>query len=231
MTQLTHLTDRFTSHLDWLVAALCLVPAVGFVLAWHMQVDFATFARFAILPALLALVACETWMARKAPAMLKRLAVGLMGGLVATAAFDLVRLPASLLFKGAPDYVPLVGQHLLGETIGIAPTAKAVMIGYGFHYLLMGALLGGAYALLAGRVHAAWGLGAGLLLGVAFAALPQFQLLSVGSGFSVEVAMAVVVAAFGAAGAILGTVVDGLGRANPTVTPIGFWRETPIEAK
>jgi hypothetical protein len=68
-------------------------------------------------------------------------------------------------------------------------------------------------------------------MGVAFAALPQFQLLSVGSGFSVEVAMAVVVAAFGAAGAILGTVVEGLGRANPTVTPIGFWRETPVEAQ
>lgn len=230
MFSLQNLRTTYAAHVDLMTAALCLVPAIGFLLAWHMQVDLRTFTAVVTVPALVALMACEMWMASKAPQLFNRVARGLVGGVAATLAFDLVRLPGAYLVKGAPDFVPMIGQHLTQEMIGIAPSLKALLLGYGYHYVLMGALLGVAYALVAGRVRRAWALPAGLGLGLAFALLPQFQLLSVATGFSLQTAIAIALGAFGLAGAVLGAVVHS-GRGTPQITQVTFLPTMRVEVK
>lgn len=222
--------NQLAGRLDLIVAALCLIPTLGFLMAWHMQVDLKLFTAFVTVPALIALMACEVWMVNKAPELFNRVASGLVGGVVATLALDALRVPAAYLLKGAPDYVPMVGQNLMHEMVGIAPSLKAVVLGYGYHYLLMGALLGAAYALVAGRVRRSWSLPAGLVAGVAFAFLPQFQMLAVATGFSLPVAMAIVAVGFGLAGAALGLVVDG-GRRRARVMQVTFLPELAVESK
>lgn len=212
MTTFNRIQTALTDRLDLVTAALALIPATGFLLAWHMQLDLGRFAAVAILPALVALMACETWMATHRPELLRRLVAGLLGGMAATAAFDAIRLPAAYLAKGAPDYVPMIGQFFLHEMVGIAPSAKAVMLGYAFHYLLIGALVGAAYGLVAGRMHRSWAAIAGVVAGLGFVALPQFQLLTVATGFSLVAAGAIMMAAFGVAGLVLGTVVKRVDR-------------------
>lgn len=221
--------DRLTGWVDLAAAALCLVPTVGFLLAWHMQADLVAFTLFVTLPALLALGACEVWMAHRSPLLFNRFSSGLLGGLLATAALDAIRLPAGYLLKGAPDYVPLIGQHLTGEMIGIAPTAAAIGLGYGYHYLLIGALLGAAYSLVSGRGRWQWSLAAGLIAGATVAMLPQFQMLTMAKGFTLGWAQVVVVAGFGLAGTLLGLVVQRLGRTTANVLQVVFLREAPVE--
>jgi hypothetical protein len=212
-----------------IASTLCLVPLIGFLLAWHMQVDLRSFTLFATIPALVALGACELFLVRKSELLFNRFAAGLTGGLLATLAFDLVRLPATMLFKGAPDYVPMIGQHLVRETIGIAPSATATALGYGYHYLLIGALAGAAYSLTLGRGRWDWGALAGLALGIGFIALPQAQLLTVGRGFDLTTASLTWVAAFVAGGAVLGGVVQALCRTATNVLYVVFMREEPVE--
>lgn len=212
-----------------IAATLCLVPLIGFVLAWHMRVDLRDFTLFATIPALLAIGACELFLVRKSPMLFNRFAAGLTGGLLATLAFDLVRLPAAYLVKGAPDYVPMIGQHLANETIGIAPTTTAMVLGYGYHYLLIGALAGAAYSLTLGRGRWYWGALAGLAIAVAFIALPQAQLLTVATGFDLTTASLTWVAAFVAGGAVLGGVVQALCRTATNVLYVVFMREEPVE--
>lgn len=210
---------------------LCLVPLVGFLLAWHMQVDLRTYTLVATVPALILLGLCEGYLVRKSPLLFNRFAAGLVGGLLATLAFDIVRLPATLLFKGAPDYVPLIGQHLVHETIGIAPTAKAVAIGYGYHYVLVGALVGAAYSLTLGKGRWYWGALLGLAAAIGFIALPQTQLLTLAEGFDLTTAGLNWVAAFTAAGAVLGGVVQWLCRTATNVLYVVFMREEPVEVE
>lgn len=212
-----------------IAATLCLVPLIGFVLAWHMQVDLRAFTLWATIPALLAIGACELFLVRKSPMLFNRFAAGLTGGLVATLAYDLVRLPAAYLVKGAPDYVPMIGQHLANETIGIAPSATAMVLGYGYHYLLIGALAGAAYSLTLGRGRWYWGALAGLAIAIAFIALPQAQLLTVATGFDLTTASLTWVAAFVAGGAVLGGVVQALCRTATNVLYVVFMREEPVE--
>lgn len=212
-----------------IASALCLVPVIGFVLAWHMAVDLGTFTLFATIPALVALGACELFLVRKSPMLFNRFAAGLTGGLLATLAFDLVRLPAAYMVKGAPDYVPMIGQHLLNETIGIAPTASALLLGYGYHYVLIGALAGAAYSLTLGRGRWYWGALTGLAVAIAFIALPQAQLLTVATGFDLTTASLTWVAAFVAGGAVLGGVVQAMCRTATNVLYVVFMREEPVE--
>jgi hypothetical protein len=210
-------------------AALCLVPTIGAVLAWHMRVDLLTYARFAILPALVLLGACECYLVSRHPDLFNRLTSGLVGGLMATLAFDAVRVPAAYLFHGAPDFVPQFGQMLLGETVGIAPSFQAVALGYGYSYLLVGALLGAAYALVIGRGHWWAGLGAGLVLGLALTSLPQFQLLAVATGFDLPKASAIDAGALALSGLLLGNIVQRLGRTRVNVLRVVFLRESAVE--
>jgi hypothetical protein len=212
-----------------IAATLCLVPLVGFLLAWHQVVDLRDFTLFATLPALIVLGACELFLVRKSPMLFNRFAAGLVGGIVATAAFDLVRLPAAFLFKGAPDYVPMIGQYLVGDTIGIAPSAQALFLGYGYHYLLIGALAGAAYSLTLGRGRWYWGAVMGLAMAIGFIALPQVQLLTVATGFDLTTASLTWVAAFVAGGAVLGGVVQALCRTATNVLYVVFMREEPVE--
>jgi hypothetical protein len=214
---------------ELVAAVLCLVPLTGFLLAWHMQVDLRTFTVAATLPALLLLVLMEGHLGRKSPLLADRFATGLVGGLVATLVFDLLRLPSTLLFHGTPDFVPLIGQHLLHETIGIAPSVQAVVLGYGYHYLLIGALVGAAYALTVGRGRWHWAALMGLAAGVAFIELPQARLLTVGSGFDMTTASLCWVAAFTAAGAALGGAVQLLCRSAMNVLTIVFMHEERVE--
>ena len=230
MTFVARVREMAQDRMDLLAAALCLVPTAGFLLAWHMQVDLAAFTAFVTVPALFALMGAEAWMARRQPQLLQRLCHGLLGGVAATLAFDALRLPLAYLAKGAPDFVPLIGQHLVGETIGIAPTAKAMLLGYGYHYMLVGALLGAAYALVSGRVRRPWGVAAGLGAGLIGVSLPQFQLFSVGMGYTLEAAAAVTLAGLGLAGIVLGTVVERLER-RPRLLPVTFLREEQVKAK
>ena len=210
-------------------AVLCLVPTLGFLMAWHMQVDLRTFTLFATLPALVLLGACELFLVNKSPLLFNRFATGLVGGVAATLALDLIRLPGELLFKGAPDWVPMIGQHLVGDIIGIAPSPTAVLLGYGYHYLLIGALQGAAYSLVLGRGRWYWGTALGAVAGVIMAVLPQAQLLTVARGFDLMVASALWVTAFTVAGTVLGAVVQRLGRTVTNAFYVVFMREEQVE--
>ena len=221
--------DLTTGLATCLAAALCLVPVIGFVAAWHMAVDLPAWTRWAVLPALLALGALEFYLVSRHPALFNRLSAGLIGGLAATFALDLVRLPFAWLTKGAPDWVPLIGQHLAREPIGIMPTATATALGYGYHYLLIGALIGATYSLLLGKGRWYWAMAVGGALGLAFSAMPQARLTAVAMGFDPMVAGAVWVAAFLAAGAVLGLVVQALGRTVTNALYVVFLREEPLE--
>lgn len=213
-----------------IASALCLVPLVGFLLQWHMRVELSSYTLWATVPALIALGACELFLVRKSPALFNRFAAGLAGGVLATLAFDIVRMPAAMLFKGAPDYVPLIGQYMLGEPIGIAPTAGAVALGYGYHYLLVGALLGAAYSLTLGKGRWYWGALLGAVAAIAFIALPAVQLYTVATGFDLVTAGTTWLAAFVAAGAVLGGVVQAMCRTATNVLYVVFMREEPVEA-
>lgn len=148
MATMTHPTRTAPALVAIAAAALCLVPTVGLVLAWQHVVELRAFVGAALLPALLALGACELYLAGKRPEALGGLVAGLMGGVGATLALDLVRLPLAHLVKAVPDHVPAIGQAWLGEAAGLAPSWQAVAVGYGCHYLLVGALLGAAVMLV-----------------------------------------------------------------------------------
>lgn len=210
-------------------ALCCLVPTIGFLLAWHMAVDLGAFTLFATVPALVGLAVCEAILVRKSPLLFNRLASGLAGGLAGVLAFDLVRVPGEYAFKGAPDYVPLIGQHLLGDPIGIAPTGLAIAVGYAYHYILMGALLGAAYSLVLGRGRWYWASALGLLAAVAFLALPQAQLLTLARGFSPGLAGVVWAMAFFVGATVLGLVVHALGRTMVNALYVVFMREELVE--
>ncbi|MDB5098751.1 MAG: integral rane protein [Cyanobacteria bacterium RYN_339] len=221
--------DPTTGLATLAAAALCLVPAAGALAAWHLQVDLAAVLRWAVLPALLLLGALEVFLVNRSPLLFNRLAAGLAGGLVATLGLDLVRLPAAYLFHIVPDVVPTLGQLALGETIGIAPSLAAYAVGYGYSYLLIGALLGAAYSLVLGKSHWQRGLAASLAAGLAFAFLPQFQLTVVGMGFDLVAASTVVVTAFAAAGLLLGSLVQRFGRTEANAFRVVFLRTTEVE--
>jgi hypothetical protein len=221
--------DPTTGLATLAAAALCLIPTAGALAAWHMQADLASVLRFAIIPALLLLGALEAFLVRRSPLLFNRLAAGLAGGVVATVGLDLVRLPATFFFHALPDFVPTLGQLVLGETIGIAPSAAAVAVGYGYEYLLIGALLGGAYSLVLGKGRWQRGLAVSLIAGLAFAALPQFQLTVVGMGFDLAVASATAVGAFAAAGLLLGALVERFGRTRANAFRVVFLRTAPVE--
>ena len=221
--------DQGSGVVALLAAALCMVPALGFLLAWHQLVDLTDYTLYATVPALLALGACELFLVRKSPALFNRFAAGLVGGIAATAAFDLVRWPSTWLFKGAPDYVPMIGQYMTGEVVGIAPTIQAVAIGYGYHYLLIGSLLGAAYSLTLGKGRWYWAAFMGLAMAVGFSLLPQVQLLTLATGFDLITASLTWVAAFTAGGAVLGWMVQWLCRTRTNAIYVVFMRETPVE--
>lgn len=222
--------DRRTGALALAAAVLCLVPQVGFLLAWHMMVGLGTFTMVATVPALLALGGIEFALARQSQLLFNRFAVGLLGGIAGTLAFDLVRLPLAYGARFAPDYVPVIGQHLIGETIGIAPTAVAVFIGYSYHYLLVGALVGATYSLLLGRRKWYVGTAIATIAGLAFILLPQFQLLAIARGFDLAVACVVQLLAFAAAGTVTGAVVERFGKTRANALKVVFLREEPVEA-
>lgn len=211
-------------------AALCLIPALGALAAWHMTAEMGSVMRFAILPGLLLLGAVEAYLVRRHPLLFNRLAAGLAGGLVATVAMDLVRLPAIYAFHAMPDVVPQVGQLILGETLGIAPTTGAVALGYAFSYLLVGALLGAAYSLVLGKARWQRGLAAGLGLGLGFAFLYHFQLMVVAMGFSLLPAVIATVASAAVFGLVLGLVVERLGRTKANAFMVVFLRTEAVEA-
>lgn len=221
--------DLYSGFITLVAALLCAVPLLGFVLAWHMQVDLPTFTRYVAVPGLVGLAACELYLVHRHPLLFNRFSTGLVGGLAATLVFDLLRLPAAWGFKGAPDYVPMLGQYLVGETIGIVPSLRAAVLGYSYHYLLIGALLGAAYSLVVGRGRWYWGTACGLAAGLAFVALPQVRLLTVATGFSPVVASLVWIVAFIAAGTTLGAVVQALGRTRSNALYVVFLREHPLE--
>jgi hypothetical protein len=208
---------------------LCLVPTLGVLAAWHMQVDMAAFMRFAVLPTLVLLAACEFYLINRHPLLFNRLAAGLVGGLAATAAFDLIRLPATYVFHLAPDFVPVWGQLLLGEMVGVAPSTGAIALGYAISYLLVGTLVGAADSLTLGRSTWRLGLALGLAAGLAFTLLPQFGLLTVAMGFAIFPASASVTAASTLGGLVLGAVVQRLGRTRANVINIVFLRTEVTE--
>lgn len=212
-----------------LAAVLCLVPTLGFLAAWHLQVTLADFTRWATIPALLALAACEFYLVRRSPLLFNRLASGLVGGLVATFAFAVFHAVGSWVFGGAPDFGPVVGQHLRGELIGIAPSAPATGLGYAYEYLLMGSLLGGAYSLLIGRGRWYWAMACGIVAGIGFVLLPQFRLFTVAMGFSLGTVSAIYVVSAVLAGAVLGAVVHRLGRTQANAFYVVFLREEQVE--
>lgn len=212
-----------------LAATLCLVPTLGWLLAWHMQVELEAFMLYAVVPALVALAACEIYLASRSPLLFNRFVAGLVGGLVGMLAFDMIRLPAAYMAKWAPDWVPLIGQHLVDETVGIAPTLRASLLGVGFHYLLIGALWGAAYSLVLGKGRWWWGAVTGLAFGVAFMFLPQARLLTVATGFDLITASLTWAVAFTVGGAVLGVVVQWLGRTTTNAFYVVFARETPVE--
>lgn len=190
-----------------LVAPLALLPAAAAVLAWGMAVDLAQVVRWGLLPFLLALGLAEATLARRQPGAFTRFAWGLGAGLVAVATWDTVRLAAGAAFRAIPDFVPMWGQMILNEPIGIAPSLAAVALGYGYHALLIGALGGGAVALLAGRrLSAGTGALGGAVLGLGLALFPQFQLLTIATGRGLWLACATAVAGLALAGAVYGAI-------------------------
>lgn len=220
----------YTMGLVALIAAtLALVPTLGWLLAWHMQVELEAFMLYAVVPALVALTACEIYLASRSPLLFNRLVAGLVGGLLGMLAFDVVRLPGAYMAKWAPDWVPLIGQHLIDETIGIAPTVRASLLGVGYHYLLIGALLGAAYSLVLGRGRWWWAAATSLAFGIAFMFLPQAQLLTVARGFDPITANLTWLVAFAVGGAVLGGVVQWLGRTRTNAFYVVLARETPVE--
>lgn len=221
--------DLSTGLATCAAALLCLLPVVGFVASWHMLADLASWTRLVTLPALLALGALELYLVRRHPALFNRFATGLVGGVAAAAALDVVRLPFAVFVKGAPDWVPTLGQNLIHETVGIAPTGTAALLGYGYHYLLIGALLGATYSLLVGKGRWYWAMIAGGLAGLGFIALPQARLTAFAMGFDPMAAGAIWMCAFLAAGAVMGGVVQALGRTTTNALYVVFLREEPLE--
>lgn len=211
-------------------ALLCVLPTIGFMLAWQQLVDLAAYTRFVTVPALVLLAVCEYYLTRRSPLLFNRFAAGLVGGIVATLVFDLVRYLPTYAMHGAPDYVPMIGQYLTHEMIGIAPTTRAVLLGYAYHYVLVGALLGAAYSLVVGRGRWVWGLVLGALAAIAFDLLPQAQLLVTATGYRLETALGTWAIAFLAAGTVMGLVVRRWGATRANVLSVVFLREHPIEA-
>lgn len=221
--------DLPTGLVSVVAAVLCLVPLAGFLLAWHMQTSLPAFTRFAILPALVLMAAGEWYLVQRSPLLFNRLVSGLMGGLAGALAFDAVRFLASF-GHNAPDLTPVIGQHLTGELVGVMPSTAATAIGYGYGYLLIGALLGAAYSLTMGKGRWYWAAGCGLLGALAFVALPQFQLFSVAEGYNLGTAAAIYGVAIVVGAAVTGAVVQRLGRTRANAFYVVFLREDQIEA-
>ena len=228
--QLAFRWDSAAGLVALIAAMLALTPTIGWLAALHMRVDLASFTRVAVLPAMLALVACEIYLTRRSPLLFDRFTSGLVGGLAATVAFDLVRAPATWLFHGAPDLAPIMGQYLTGEVVGIMPTPQAALLGYAYQYVLIGPLLGAAYALAVGRGRWYWAAIAGGLAAVSFISLAPVRLISVAEGYRLSVASIHLGLAIVVAGVVLGVVVQALGRTTTNVLYVVFLREERVEA-
>lgn len=229
MSSRTFTWNSPTGLVALIAAVLCLLPTTGFLLAWQQFVDLATYTRFVTLPAVVLLAVCEWFLVRRSPLLFNRLAAGLVGGVVATLVFDLVRYPATFAMHGAPDFVPMIGQYLTHEMIGIAPSPVALVVGYAYHYMLDGALLGAAYSLTFGRGHWSWALGFAAIAAIAFDSLPQAQLLVTATGYGLVSALATWAAAFLAAGAVLGVLVRRWSATRANVLSVVFLRQHPTE--
>lgn len=125
-------------------------------------------------PSLIALLALGV-IARKIdrPVFLNRLVVGAWGGLVATFAYDLVRLALwrSRLF----DFNPFISHPIFGEMITGYPleSATAIVVGWAYHFW-NGVGFGIMYTLFAGRAHWLYALAWALFLEIAWlTALPS----------------------------------------------------------
>lgn len=111
---------------------------------------------FALLPALVVLIAIAAYARRRYPRLYNRIAWGLWAGAIATFALEFVRAPGVLAGAFPGDMPAMFGRMIVGQE-GVS----AFLAGYPYHFL-NGATFVLMYTLLFGKVRWYWGIAWGL---------------------------------------------------------------------
>jgi len=156
--------DRIDGWLRW-SAALCAITSLG-ALVTHLagllpMVFFLTFFGVPSLLLLLIMAAYARWI--DAPVFLNALIVGVVGGFVATLAYDGVRL--LLRTSGIFNYNGFVAIYIFGGWITgqETTTLAAAVAGWTYHFW-NGLSFGVFYVLTFGRRHWLYGAGYGIVM-------------------------------------------------------------------
>jgi len=135
--------------------------SVASLLAWVMGVaSFSTTFLLVTLPGQVGLVAMALAIRRRAPEVRTLLVAGLLGGLMGTLAYDLVRVP--FVMAGFRVLAPIDSYGVLAAGAQTS-SAWTGLLGWSFHFA-NGIGFGIAYAMLAPRRAWTWGIAWGLLL-------------------------------------------------------------------
>jgi hypothetical protein len=144
-------------QLGLLVAALSLISLGGFVGQIYGVVDMTFVLTVFAMPATIAIIGLGFWSSGgEHQLFFKRLLLGLVFGVVATAAYDLVRL---ILQTALPvDFNAFANHARFGEMITDRDhtTTIAKVVGWGYH-ISNGLTFALCYALVAGRARWWWG--------------------------------------------------------------------------
>lgn len=143
------------------MAALAMLPFVALALPGWGWVSFDTYIAWLAAPALGLLTALGAFSWQRYPALFKRVAIGLVAGLLGMLAYDTVRIVGEGF--GWFSAGSALGMQVLGS--GQPPSWEALAQNTFIRWVVMGAMWGLAYALVAGKAQWAYGLGFGLALG------------------------------------------------------------------
>lgn len=148
------------------LATLSLLPFCALALPGWGWTSFDTYVAWVAAPLLGVIAAVAAFSTQRYPSLAKRIAIGLCAGLLGALTYDTVRIVGESF--GWFSAGTALGMQLMGT--GTPPNLAAMAENTFLRWVVMGALWGLAYALVAGKAHWAWGLFYGLSMGTAFLA-------------------------------------------------------------
>jgi hypothetical protein len=151
-------------------------PAMQQPMMKAMHSFMTSYIPFAMLPALIILIAIWTYASRHYPSLANRIGAGLAAGVIGTIiGLEPVRLIGVKLGAFPGDMPSMIGQMITGHMM---PDATARIAGYVYHILLNGGTFGIMYAVLFGKARWAWGIAWGLFFEAGMMLLPPVPMMA-----------------------------------------------------
>jgi hypothetical protein len=143
------------------MAALAMVPFLGLMLPGWGLTSFDGYFAWLAAPAIGLLTALAAFSWQRYPVLFKRLGIGAIAGLMGALAYDTIRIVGEGF--GWFSAGSALGLQVMGA--GLTPSWQAMAENTFIRWVVLGALWGLAYGLVAGKASWAYGVATGLWLG------------------------------------------------------------------